>query len=54
MGIDLSDKIVINHGVPQGTVLGLLIFPLYANNFSEKQEGENDVVQFADDTSIIC
>ena len=27
---------------------------LYVNNFSEKLEGENDVVQFADDTSIIC
>ena len=23
-------------------------------SFSEKLEGENDVVQFADDTSIIC
>ena len=54
LGIDLSDKITINHGVPQGTVLGPLIFLLYVNDFSEKLEGENDVVQFADDTSIIC
>ena len=54
LGIDLSDKITINHGVPQGTVLGPLIFLLYVNNFSEKLEDENDVVQFADDTSIIC
>ena len=54
LGVDLSDKITINHGVPQGTVLGPLIFLLYVNNFSEKLEGENDVVQFADDTSIIC
>ena len=53
-GIDLSDKLTINHGVPQGTVLGPLIFLLYVNDFSEKLEGENDVVQFADDTSIIC
>ena len=53
LGIDLSDKITINHGVPQGTVLGPLIFLLYVNDFSEKLEGKNDVVQFADDTSII-
>ena len=54
LGVDLSDKITINHGVPQVTVLGPLIFLLYVNDFSEKLEGENDIVQFADDTSSIC
>ena len=54
LGIDLLDKITINHGVPQWTVLGPHIFLLYVNDFSEKLEVENDVVQFADDTSIIC
>ena len=53
LGIDLSDKISINHGVPQGTVLGPLIFLFYVNDFSEKLEGEYDV-QFADDTGNIC
>ena len=52
LGIELSDKITINHGVPQGTVLGPLIFLLFVNDFSKKLEGENDVV--ADDTSFIC
>ena len=52
--IDLSDKITINHPVPQGTVLGPRIFLIYVNDFFEKLEGENDVVQFADDTNIIC
>ena len=54
LGIDLSDKITINHGVPQGIVLGLLIFLLNVNDFSENLEAENDIVHFADDTSIIC
>ena len=33
---------------------GPLVFLLYVNNFSERLKGENDVVQFPDDTSIIC
>ena len=51
--IDSSDKMTINHGVQQGTLLVPLIFVLYVNNYSQKLEGENDVVQFAVDT-IIC
>ena len=35
-------------------MLGPLIFLLYVHDFSEKLEGENDVVQFLDDTSITC
>ena len=54
LGIDLSDKITDNHVVPQRTVLVPLIFLLYVNDFSEKMEGEINVVQFADDNSIIC
>ena len=50
LGIDLSDKLTINHCVPQGIVLGPLIFLLYKNDFSEKLECESDVIQFADDT----
>ena len=35
-------------------MLGSLIFLLHIHNFSEQLEGENDVVEFADYTSIIC
>ena len=53
-GIAKSDWVVINHGVPQGTVLGPLIFILYVNDFSEAVSTNCDVLQFADDTAILC
>ena len=53
-GIAKSDWVVINHGVHQGTVLGPLIFILYVNDFSEAVSTNCDVLQFADDTAILC
>ena len=53
-GLAKSDWVVINHGVPQGTVLGPLIFILYVNDFSEAVSTNCDVLQFADDTAILC
>ena len=47
-----SEWLETNHGVPQGTVLGLLIFLLYINDFREKVQGNFDVIQFADETSF--
>ena len=54
IGTKVSEHIFVNHGVPQGTVLGPLIFLLYVNDFAEKIKGDFEVVQFADDTSILC
>ena len=53
-GIAKSDCVVINHGVPQGTVLGPLIFILYVNDFTEAVSTNCDVLQLTDDTAILC
>ena len=53
IGIEVLEPIFVNHGVPQGTVLGHLIF-LYVNAFSEIIKGEFELVQFAEDTNILC
>ena len=51
-----SDCEIMNHGVPQGTVLpqGPHIFLLYVNDFSSNINTSEKLIQFADDTSIFC
>ena len=49
-----SDCEILNHGVPQGTVLGPLILLLYVNDFSSNISTTEKVIQFADDTNIVC
>ena len=44
---------ILNHGMPQGTVLGPFNFLLYMIDFSSNKSTMEKVIQFADDTSIV-
>jgi hypothetical protein len=48
-----SDWGIIRHGVPQGSILGPLIFLLYINDPSKTIHKNSKPILFADDTSII-
>ncbi|KYB27947.1 hypothetical protein TcasGA2_TC031104 [Tribolium castaneum] len=49
----LSEPITISKGVPQGSILGPLLFILYVNNLKESLN-KYSPCQFADDTSCIA
>ena len=49
-----SDCTIVNHGLPQLTVLGTLLLFSYVNDFSSTMNTMERVIQFSDNTSIVC
>ena len=53
IGSHESDLGIIDTGVPQGTILGPLLFLLYVNDLVAKMS-ENSILSYADDTAVIA
>jgi hypothetical protein len=49
-----SSTSLLQTGVPQGSVLGPLLFLLYVNELSNANSSGFKLIQYADDTSIVC
>lgn len=49
----MSKLLEVVCGIPQGTVLGPLLFNVYINDALLILDGEGDVFCFADDTVIV-
>lgn len=51
IGSSVSDELVVSCGVPQGSVLGPLLFLLYMNDFNNSSK-VFDFHLFADDSNL--
>ena len=49
-----SNWIALNRGVPQGNVLGPLLFNIYVNDMKDDTDVNSNIIHYADDTFILC
>ena len=57
IGNEISDKLLVKYGLPQGSVLGPLLFLLHMNDFhnivnSQAEKQRIKIILYADDTNI--
>ena len=53
LGTSLSDELTITHGVPQGSILGPMLFKLYVNDLPSAVKSRC-TDSYVDDTKIYC